>query len=655
MNARDVYNLSVEEIWALPEGPLQLEFEDGVIGTTAEDTPERQREFVRATRFSWYCAVYMRRYPDTPCLTRHHMDGERFGKGTHLRLLGNNMFDCYDAYGQKLDMEELSQIAYEATNYIYNDFSERCKAYVTSLSALDFLDVLDDPEVKEANDKLQPTQLSIEHTYSTIKRALKSDRLANNPISKVANANPKTLGQIVQCVGPRGYLTEVDGTFFRYPIQPGFMMGLRTLHDSMIESRSASKALLYAKDPVAESEYFNRKLQLGTATLCHLHPGDCGTTETIPFMIRANDLEALSGKYHMTQEGLKRIDAKDRSLIGKLVRLRSVLKCNHNDPYGFCSACFGDLAHSVPEGTNIGHVSTTVLCEEISQNILSTKHLDSSATSTNIHIDEHDRQYVREGSDGNSIRLSERLEGKEVYMTLASVESPLLANVTYIDNIRKLPITRITELTEIKLSFGGDMAHRPPVVLAVSKGSLRSSLTYEALSYIREHGWKLTENQDYCVDLSKWDVEMSLFELPMKHASMVDYMKSIEAYFKSTKSNTKGKKKAQAKKSLKDFDTAEEALIGFYELVSEKLSVNMAHLEVIVASAMIRSEKDYDHRLPRPAADGEVGSYTDNMQMRSLAATMAFEKHDQSLFDVRSFTVRNRPDHPMDELLVPSN
>lgn len=651
MLARDVYNLSVEEIWALPEGPLRLEFEDGVLETTSADTPERQREFVRETRFSWYCAEYHRQYPKTPCRLHHHMDGERFGKGTHLKLLGNALFDCFDAYEQTIDIEVLSQLAYMITNWIYNDFSERCKAYVTSLSALDFLEILDDPDIAAANASVTPSQLAIEHTYSTIKRSLKSEHLAHNPISKVANANPKTIGQIVQCVGPRGFLTEIEGTFFRHPIIPGFMTGLRSLHDSMIESRSASKALLYAKDPVAESEYFNRKLQLGTVTLANLHIADCGTTETIPFMIRAKDLEILNGKYFMTDEGIKRIDSKDRSLINKLVRLRSPLRCLHPDPYGVCSTCFGELSHSVPKGTNIGHLCTTVLCEEISQNILSTKHLDSSATSSGIHIDEHDRQYIREGSDGSTIRLSERLEGKSVHITLPAAESPLLANVAYIENIRQLPLVHFTELTEVQLTFDMGTPKEHSVVLAVSKGSLMSSLTYDALNHIRDKGWKLTSNQNYRVDMSDWDVEMPLFQLPMKHTSMVDYGKSIEACFKSTKSTTKGKKGAG--KSLRDYDTAEEALVGFYTLVSEKLSVNMAHLEVIVASAMICDERTYDHRIPTPPAAGHVGSYTDNMQMRSLSATMAFEKHDQSLFDVRSFTVRNRPAHPMDELLVP--
>lgn len=641
LNAREIFNLSTEEVWNLPDGPMQLEFEDGVVDTTA-----------RETIFSHYCAEFIRQYPKTPCLKRHHVAGTRMGKGTHLRLLGNCLWDCFDAYDKQLDMEELCRTAYEVTNRIYNDFTYKLKAYVTSLSVLDFLDVVHHPKIWEANRTVKPNQLSIEHTYTAIRKVLLDENeLVGNQVAKTAKSGLVSMGQTLQCVGPRGYLTEIDGTFFKHPILTGFMEGIRTLHDSMIESRSAAKALLYAKDPVAESEYFNRKLQLGTSTLANLHLTDCGTSDAIPMDVRASDLEAIQGKYYYTKEGLKRISIGDRHLIGTRINMRSVLKCRHPDPYGFCAVCFGELAYSVPRGTNIGHVSTTVLCEAISQNILSTKHLDTSATSGSLRISDYDLKYIREGSIENTIRLADRLEGHTVHMVLNATECPLLANVNYIDDVRKLSVERVTELSEVKLIIDKGTEHELSTVVSVSKGSMKSSLTYEALKYIGEHGWTLVESQDYQIDLRYWDLEQPLFSLPMKHASMVDYMKSIESYFKSTKSGRRSNTKV--KSSLKDFETAEKALLGFYELVSEKLSVNIAHLETIVASAMVRDEKEFDHRLPKPFADGQVGPYTDNMFMRSGGSTMAFEKHVQFLYDVRSFMVKTRPDNPMDEVLCP--
>jgi hypothetical protein len=47
---------------------------------------------------------------------------------------------------------------------------------------------------------------------------------------------------------------------FRKPIKRGFAMGFRDIIAFAKESRSAAKALLFNKDPVAIAEYFNRKL-----------------------------------------------------------------------------------------------------------------------------------------------------------------------------------------------------------------------------------------------------------------------------------------------------------------------------------------------------------------------------------------------------------
>lgn len=670
MLAREVFNYDIEKIWALDDdAPLRLEFEDGeVIETTAADTLQRRREFVRGTRFSWYCAEFMRQYPKTPCLRSHHMDGEWFGKKTHLKLVGRQLFDCFDAYNRDLDIEQLQVLAYEITNNIYNDFTTRCRAYVTSLLATDFIDVIDHPTIREANEKVARREITIENCYDQVEDVLKNPNiLIGNPVAKAAKSGSVSLGQILQCVAVRGDVTEIDGQIFRHPILTNFTAGMRQLHDLMIESRSASKALLYAKDPVADSEYFNRKLQLVTAVLSNLHgmvkaadgtvveSGDCGTTDTFEHQLSTSDLESFSGKYYVTDEGLEMLKETDRHLIGKTLQFRSVLHCRHPNPYGFCATCFGELSLSIPRGTNIGHVSTTVLCEAISQNILSTKHLDTSARSTNIAISEHDSLYLRNGSEENTIRLNKRLKGRTIHMVMAAYECPLLARINYIDHVTKLPFTRVTHLSEIQLILDRGTLDEKVVYLPVSKGNLRSSLTYDALNYIREKGWQLTKRQDYQVDLTDWDLDKALFVLPMKHASMVEYMKTIEKYFRSTKNNRQTVKKPTVKRSLKDFDNAVQALIGFYDLVSEKLSgVNIAHLETIVASAMVRDEKNFDHRLPKPFVTGQVGTYTENMAMRSLSAAMAFEKHQDHLFDVRSFTVRNRPPHPMDEILVPT-
>lgn len=637
--AREIWNLPKEEVWALPEGPMALVFEDGVVETHK-----------RATVFSYYMGVYHRLYPNTPLLTRHHLGDRRIGKSTHLKILGDAMWDCIDTYDRQVDVEDLCRIAYEITNEMYNDFTSRLKPYVSTISILDFIDVLEHEEVKKANAEVKPSQSSIDWTYQKITKILMDDgELVDNAVARMAKSGLVSIGQILQCVGPRGFLTDIDSNIFRRPILTGYCQGIRKLYDSVIESRSAAKALIFAKDPVAESEYFNREMQLVTSTLCRLHDVDCGSTNIIPFKVRAGDLKKIAGKYHREGNKLVEITENDRHLINTMIEMRSVLRCQHPDPYGVCAVCFGSLSKGVPKDTNIGHVSTTVLCEKVSQKVLSTKHEDGSSKVDRFDVlTDFDKQFIREGNDETSLKLSEGLSGKKVWLTLADSQAPSLTNIDYND-VRKLSLSHISRLIEVAFTTERADGTRSTAYVPVSMGSRVSSLSYEALEYIKRKGWELSRDNNYVIDLSEWDVELPLFQLPLKHTDMVEYMKSIKTFVKSTDKPTRGK----APRSLKDFEGPIPALIGFYNLVSSKLTVNIAHLETIILSCMIRSEEDQDHRLPRPIEDGEVGTYNRNMEMRSLGVAMPYQNQRDRLKDIQSFVIKARPDNPMDNLLVP--
>lgn len=652
--ARDLWNLDKESIWALPNGRLSIQFDDDSVHDL--DT--------KSTIYSWYMGVYHRLYPDTPLLPRHHLGDRQIKKGTELTLLGNGLFDCKSAYGDKVSMETLGEIAYQTQNEFYNDMTTRLKPYVSTISILDFVEAMDHPEIKSANEDVQPTQLSIDQTYDRIWNVLtREGELKGNTVARMAKSGLVSKGQILQCVGPRGFLTDIDSNIFKRPILTGYVWGMRTLADSMVESRSASKALIFAKDPVAESEYFNREMQLVASTLTRLHRTDCGSTDYVLFKVRTSDLDRIAGKYHRLSDGsLEEISRDDRHLVGRVVQMRSVLKCHHPDAYGVCSTCFGSLAHSVPNETNIGHVSVTVMCEMISQNVLSTKHLDSSSKVDEFEIGEFEQRYIRSGTDvsirakaskeeaesNTVIKLAERLSKRNVQLTLAEQQAANLSDIDYTD-INKLTPSNVTDLTEVQITVEEDDGFKETVTVPVSMGARRSWLTVEALEYIKQHGWKLSDRGNYVIDLTHWDNNLPLFQLPLKHTDMVQYMKTIKSFIMAAGETPRGK----STKTLKDFPSVDRGLVEFYNLISSKLKVNIAHLEAVILSAMICSEEDHDHRLPRPIADGELGSYRRNMEMRSMGTSMAYERQSKRLTDIRSFIYRKRPDSPFDNLLMP--
>lgn len=641
-NARDIANMSVNDIWLLPDGKMSIQFEDGVLETNA-----------RSTIFSWYCMVFHRQYPETPLLMENHLGNKRISGNTHLDLLGKGYFKTLDTYFRKgipIDLEYMQELVFKTTNAIYNDFTYRLESYITSISILSFIEIVENEKVKKANENVLPNQASIDKTYKIIKdEILNEENFIGNPISEAAKSGVVSMGQVLQCVGPRGYLTDIDSNIFRNPILQGYVHGIRTLHDSMIESRSASKAQFFAKDPVADSEYFNRKMQLQTSVVRNIHMGDCGSKVTMPFRVRSTDLDSLVGKFYVDETNtLKVVGDNQRELIGKNILLRTPLGCEHHDRNGVCLVCMGEIGYSIPSQTILGHVSATVLCEIISQSVLSVKHLDGSSSVDEFKLGAYEKEYINIGADPNTIKFNNEHEGKKVLLIVSAEESQYLPDINKVKDVRKLNINRVSSLREVEIVIEDDEGEVDIAVVPVSMGNRLSSFTHEALDYIKKVSWSLTLKGDFCIDFSDWDFNKPLFEMPLKHTNMVDFMKEIEMFIKSPKKTRQNKHI----KTLKDFDNPQDGLLALYTLVSSKLKINIAHLEIIVLSTLAQNPDKYDHRLPLPKWSGKAAGYEDNMALRSNSVAMAYEKQGTTLYDLRSYVIKNRSDHYLDNILM---
>lgn len=643
-HARELAMMAAEgdgsAIWALPEGPIKVIFDDGVLESNN-----------RATIFSAYTWAAYVRYPKTPTCMAHHLGERILGGDTTLEMLGRVMWDVYDAYEQDYSLEDrqefieiLSEQVYQDTNRIYNHFSYRLERYVRTLSILDMIDVIHHPAIKAANDAVKPTQFSIDQTYRAIRNVLTDPReLIGNPVAIAARNKLVSMGQIQQCVGPRGFVTDIDSNIFADPILTGYVHGIRTLGDLMRESRSASKSLSFTEEPLQKTEYFNRRMQLLAHTMKWVVPGDCGSQHYLTWRVVAGDLDRIAGKFYVTDSGLKRVKETDRHLIGELIEMRSVLHCLHPESDSVCSTCFGDLSKSIPRQTNIGHVSSTALCAEITQRVMSVKHEDGSSTVDTIELSEYDQQYIRLGTDVNTIKLADRLEHKRVILSIDGKEAEHLSDVQYVEDVRDLPIGLISRLNQVDLKITSK-SKEEVVTVPVAVGTRLSSMTHDLLDHVKKHGWTTTATGKYQIDLTHWDMELPMFALPLKHMNMLDYMETIESFIK-------GSTIGAVNRTMRDCDSPEAALKEFYTLVSSHLFVNIAHLEILVKVSMIRSERNRDYRIPYEGNAIEFGSFNQTMSMRSLPAMMAFERQKFVFNNPATYLVENRSTHILDPLL----
>lgn len=657
--AAALLKFSTAQLWDQLEGDFILRFSDGDIVTNE-----------RETLYSSYVWEYLRRYPATPLLLKHHIRGmlgtKDLGANSHLTLINNALWSVYDAYAARVSdrrdlLDDLARMVYEVTNTMYNDLSLRCEEYVTSLDITDFIAISRHQPLCDVMESAPPTEDGVVAVTKTVEKLIFEDPLfRQNPLAvSIRNGIART-GQAYQCLGWRGFLTDMDNNIFEHPVQASYISGVRSLHDSMIESRSAAKSLINATKPLQDSEYFSRRQQLICMNVKHLHPGDCGSKHYLNWLVRDvryegstrvsdGDLKTLQGKYYFDDESqaLKIVHVGDKHLIGKTIKLRSIVAgCCHPDPYGVCEVCYGENALSIPKDSNLGHIACVTMTAIIGQLILSTKHYDSSSTVAGIVLGLEERKYLDVDMDGSAYRLSDKLAGKKVLIYVKQEDMPGLTDIKLVGDVSELPITRVSEFDTIWMSVTDPKRNETDLFpLKVFKDARKSSMTHELLRYIKHKGYSIRDEMGaYEFDLSEWNPKQALFVLPMVHYNMSDHQGEIAKMLEATAAQAEIRSSVVNPMSL---------LVDFHDLTNRRLNVNLAGLEVILYSSMVVSVSENNYDLPKPWTKSGVGVMRLLLSSRSESAQMGFQNHHNVFADPEAYVQKKRLNHIFDGLLMP--
>lgn len=666
MTARDFMNLDVLGNWPLPDEILEIEFDDGILKTNT-----------RRTIVSWFCWELHRQFPLTPLYMRHHIGNGFFTAQHTLVAMSNIIRDLHYAYFDP-HLSDHQETAYDreaawktiarVENEIYNHLSINLEEWQTSTNAFHLLELFNNPRMKEIREAIKPNQLSITRAYERSTEVLMKDpNLLHNPIIRGLRSKQIKLHQMLQILVCRGYLTDIDQIIFRKPITVGFFEGLTSMHDIMIESCSAKKALISTKKPLRIVEYFNRKMQLSTVVVHTLLWKDCKSERYASIHVDPGMFRSLEGKFYLTEKGrLSPITESDRHLIGKTILIRSAMFCNHRGEGAVCRVCFGENAWSVPNKTNLGHVSSTEMCHEGSQLVLSTKHYDGSSVVDEIIISDHDAQYIcvampdlnnqeEDNTDSSAIKFNARLAKMNPLLILESRARPPVDNASGLPSITKhtqidhLSIHRITSFREVQIQVTNLRDEEYTAHVSVSQGARLGALSKPMLRYIQENGYTVMPDGRFSVDLKDWDFDEVVFALPMRHSNMLDYMSEIEHFIRSP--SKKDDQRVSTVRKLKSYTDPVEALVDFHDLVSSKLSVNICHLEVILLSLMRPADDPDDYCLPAIDRESTFEEHGRLMAMRSAGGLLAYERQPDVIDDVDSYLIKIRPPHVLDPFI----
>lgn len=652
--AREILFHPYQQLMELPdEDVVEVVFDDGMVQMSTNELI-----------FSQLCWEIQRKYEHAPLLKSFRLS-KRVSGMAHAEIAGNCLFETRKHYLKmglnftREDVEECSRLVSVITNNIFNFVVHDLGEYVESGCALDFVEILNHPEVAKINNEIQSkpsvTNMDVEECIDKLGKIIINDpALVRNAVSKAVRSGVVKINQALQCVGPRGFVNDIDSQIFPDAIRVGFAQGFTRLADGLKESRSATQSLLYTKGPMQDSEYFNRSEQLAAASIMGIHDSDCGSRNYVPVTIASRNLLAdLEGAYYLNEEtNQEEYITRDHShLLGKTIRKRSVLTCKHPNPYEVCARCFGELSISIPRDTNIGYVSAAQLQGPVGQLILSNKHFIGSVGVDEISIDEYSSAYISRGSDENCIYLNPELKGyvnKGYLLEIAfdEKEAVNLTDITAIDNIDMVSPFRISEVRYMEFKAVDKVGNEvlKPALVKVQTDTRVGSLSKDFLRYVKRKGWVVGDKQDYRVDMSEWDFTKPLIQMPLKHFDTVDYMKTIESFIKGTSSKNS--------RTLTSYETPYGALIALHDIVSLRLSVNVAYLEILLLATLVVDRTNRDYRLPVDRVNGETARYNQIMALHSLAAAYAYEGQADVIFSTEAFLVKVRPRHILDNMVL---
>lgn len=633
ITARDILGSSLVDIWKLPKQNYSVTYDDSEVHVV-------RQKFIIFDRYIWELFLL---YPQTPivysCTTADVVGDGYFNGDTHMRLFERVFKHIVSVNNLKTFAlkEALLKRIYGIIDLIQNDLLTHASPDLFTISAMDFVNFIKDPKLKVIHDNMAPTPEGVESAYKQIRGFITTyngnNRFVNAYRSKAVNDN-----QSNQCIGPRGFATDLDRTVFRQPVTSGFIKGMSSLYEIMVESCTAAKSLNATGTHIQQSEYTSRRIQILSMIVSGVVEGDCGSTEFLPITVTEQNLETLKGKHYLLQDGtLGSITADSKELVGTIAMLRSVLYCKHHDSTKVCMTCLGEVGGNFPTNTNLGYTVTAHLMEKITQAILSTKHLTHSVRKSFVKLEGLATKYFYSNDNGDLFFRN------DIDLTGLSLMLPN-SKVSKLVDVLSLLHTNIglSKIGELDIVYIKNLKPKTPVseTLNISYKDRPSVLTRYLLEYIKASQHESDARGNFIIPLDDIDKKQPIFNNPLKEANIINFVNRIS----STIETNVGKITDPVKK----LDTLLNTTL-------ENFKCNLFVLEILVYATTTFNSLDNNYRLGRGSPDPRTEGKVKIFRNRDFAALASFEKQMEELrsYPVTAFSNLHKQDHPMAVFFTP--
>lgn len=631
---RNIFNIDRHSIWNIEDKNYIVVFEDN------KEAVCNKKHII----FNRYCYDMFSLYPNTPiistCDITYILNNEFYNADTHIKLLETIFkhiceYNNINAYEHK---NPLLKLTYEIVNNIYNEIVNRVSDYVSTIDACDFVEIVKNPEISKIQENIKPNPESIEKAYKAIKQTL-INMNTNNRFVKAYKSKSINENQANQCIGPRGFVTDLDRTVFRRPIVNGFIKGMGSLYEIMAESRTAAKSLNANDTHIKTSEYASRRIQLLTMSVRNIVNGDCGSTELMDLFVTPQVLENIKGKYYLKEDNtLDYIRGNETHLINTIIRIRTTLGCRHPVAEEVCTTCLGKISENFKENSNLGYIMTSYLMEKSTQSILSTKHLTHSVKKSSIKLEGIANKYFY-ANEENNIYFNKDLDLTGLILVLPNSKLNKLVDVLNTRNTN-IALNKIGELEEIIIK---DTKHKTPIseTINISYKDRTSIITKALLNYIKSVNLSSDARGNFVIPLDNYNKELPVFNNPLKEENIISFINKITSIIETNKDK---------------INDPYEKLNMLFSHIIDRFKCNLSVLEIIIYATTTYNSLNNNYKLGRNSEHMVTENKSLLFRHRSLSQLLVFEEQTKEIINNAPviFSNVNRMSHPMDVLFTPN-
>lgn len=653
-NVRELVGWSEDAIAGLP--PIhEIVFEDG----------SKITALLNQTRYSHLFWAVLRAYPRTRILPKHHLatiikEGS-LDTDSHNKLcsaLSRSVIED-EGLAQPIQKEPLLELVYRTISYAMTMISFWSEEDVTSIDILDFIQAAHHPRIKALKQEaMADPKNKIKYAYEQGIDVLKTDPVfEENGLAKAMRSAMVKPNQVQQCILFRGIVTEVDGAIFTTPVWGNYTTGMRKFYDFVADSRLAPKAHFYSDTALKDSEYMGRKFQLYSTVIERMDMRDCGSQQYVPWFVQPpvydssgtetypGDLKYLVGKYYLDEktQSFKWIEGNEKHLNGTKIYMRSTIHCKarEHDRHAVCHVCIGKLSENISRFANLGHLGSIATTRQTTQNILSIKHVNTSASALKVMLGDFERRFMNTGPHGTAFYLNDHLKGSKPRLVILRDEASGLVNLKTVDDLEQLSPQYVSQLSTVQLLTQAKGVEAE-VFLNTKQRDKPSMMTVDLLAYLKQYGWTTNNENNFVIDMAKWDYRKPIFVMEVKEESFVDLSKQIGKMVQSSQKNKQTRSSDQASVTL---------LRELFNVANSKLRINILSFELLISGLLVESPTSY--AMPQGKGAPVLGVSELLTKYRSLGPALAYQEQHATLTDPINFFQGRRPGSPMDVFMCP--